>query len=94
MVLNDGRALLVYNPTHHGKNGWNGRGDLAVAISSDGIHWRKVLTLEYEPGAEFSYPAVIQTSDGLVHVLYTWKRLRIRHVVIDPVRLPKDKYRG
>lgn len=88
VMLTDGRALLVYNPTRHGKNWWNGRGDLAVAISSDGTHWRKVLTLEHEPGAEFSYPAVIQTRDGLVHVLYTWKRLRIRHVVIDPARFP------
>ena len=42
--------------------------------------------LESEPG-EYSYPAVIQTSDGLVHVTYTWKRQRIKHVVIDPSRL-------
>ena len=30
---------------------------------------------------------VIQAADGLVHVTYTWKRLRIKHVVIDPGRL-------
>jgi predicted neuraminidase len=34
-------------------------------------------------GPEFSYPAVIQSRDGLAHVTYIWKRLRIRHVVID-----------
>ena len=85
--LRDGRALLVYNPTTHGKNWWNGRGTLAVALSSDGVHWKRVLTLEHTPGAEFSYPAVIQTRDGLVHIVYTWKRLRIRHVVLDPRRL-------
>jgi predicted neuraminidase len=45
-----------------------------------------VLALESEPG-EYSYPAVIQSSDGLVHVTYTWRRERIRHVVIDPARL-------
>ena len=42
--------------------------------------------LESEPG-EYSYPAVIQTADGLVHITYTWQRTRIRHMVIDPARL-------
>jgi len=37
--------------------------------------------LESEPG-EYSYPAVIQTRDGKVHVTYTWKRKLLRHVVL------------
>jgi predicted neuraminidase len=86
-MLRDGRALLVYNPASAGKDWWNGRGTLAVALSDDGVHWRRVLTLEHSPKDEFSYPAVIQTHDGLVHVSYTWKRQRIKHVVIDPKRL-------
>ena len=45
-----------------------------------------VITREDQPG-EYSYPAIIQTSDGRVHVTYTWKRQRIRHVVIDPQKL-------
>ena len=87
MVLADGRACLVYNPTTHGKDWWDGRGTLAVAVSADGEHWKRVLTLERSPGAEFSYPAIIQAHDGLIHITYTWKRLRIAHVVIDPTRL-------
>lgn len=87
VVLADGRSLVVYNPTAHGAQWWDGRSQLAVAISNDGEHWRKVLDLESTPGAEFSYPSVIQTSDGLVHVVYTWKRRRIKHVVIDPQKL-------
>jgi predicted neuraminidase len=81
VTLRDGRHLLVYNPTSRG------RSPLAVAISSDGKSWKDVLTLENQPGKEFSYPAVIQTSDGLAHITYTWKRERIRHVVVDPSRL-------
>jgi predicted neuraminidase len=34
-----------------------------------------------------SYPAVIQAGDGKVHVTYTWRRERIRHMVIDPAGL-------
>ncbi len=48
--------------------------------------WEAALVLESEPG-EYSYPAVIQAADGKVHVTYTWKRQRVRHVVIDPARL-------
>ncbi|HEX7801585.1 MAG TPA: sialidase family protein [Pseudoxanthomonas sp.] len=84
VMLRDGRALLVYNPTQAGKNWWEGRGVLAVALSDDGLRWRRALTLEDSPKDEFSYPAVIQTRDGLVHVSYTWKRQRIKHVVLDP----------
>lgn len=87
VMLADGRACLVYNPTTHGKDWWDGRGTLAVAVSADGEHWKQVLTLEHRPGAEFSYPAVIQATDGRVHVTYTWKRLRIAHLVLDPGRL-------
>lgn len=77
VALHDGRALLVYNPAT------SGRTPLAVAISSDGKVWRQVIVLEDEPG-EFSYPAVIQAKNGLVHITYTWNRLRIKHAVIDP----------
>jgi len=81
VTLRDGRHLLVYNPTERG------RSPLAVAISRDGKSWQNVLVLEDEPKAEFSYPAVIQTSDGLVHITYTWKRQRIKHAVLDPSEL-------
>jgi predicted neuraminidase len=78
--LADGRFLLVYNPITQGRN------KLALAISTDGINWRSVAILEDSSG-EYSYPAQIQTRDGLVHITYTWKRERIKHVVVDPSRL-------
>lgn len=80
VMLKDGRALLVYNHTSRG------RSPLNIAISSDGKRWKAALVLEDEPG-EYSYPAVIQSSDGLVHITYTWKRTRIKHLVIDPQKL-------
>ena len=80
MTLADGRFLLVYNHTP------KGRTPLNVALSKDGIDWKPALVLENEPG-EFSYPAVIQARDGLVHITYTWQRQRIRHVVVDPAKL-------
>ncbi len=80
LTLKDGRQLIVYN--HAAK----GRSPLNVALSQDGTHWQAGLVLENKPG-EYSYPAVIQTADGLVHVTYTWKRERVRHVVIDPEKM-------
>lgn len=78
--LTDGRFLLVYNPTQ------DGRHRLAVAVSDNGQTWRQTLMLEDAPG-EYSYPAVIQDRNNLVHVTYTWRRERIRHVVLDPTRI-------
>jgi predicted neuraminidase len=87
LTLSDGRHLLVYNHTNQLPDGKNGpRSPLNVAISSDGKNWQGVLVLENQPG-EFSYPAIIQTKDGLVHITYTWKRRHIRHVVVDPAKL-------
>jgi predicted neuraminidase len=75
--LADGRFLLVYNPTARGRD------RLEVAVSADGTAWRRGVVLEDSPG-EYSYPAMIQARDGRVHVTYTWKRERIKHVVLDP----------
>ncbi len=86
VTLRDGRQLLVYNHTLRGGPNPRGREMLNVAISTDGQDWKAALVLENEPG-EFSYPAVIQAADGLVHITYTWQRRRIRHVVLDPAKL-------
>jgi predicted neuraminidase len=78
--LADGRFLLVDNPTTRG------RSPLEVAVSADGASWRRALLLEDSPG-EYSYPAAIQARDGRVHVTYTWKRERIKHVALDPAAI-------
>jgi len=78
--LRDGRFLLVYNPTAQGRE------KLGLVVSADGKTWRDAVLMENAPG-EYSYPAQIQTADGLVHITYTWNRKRIRHIVIDPERI-------
>lgn len=80
VTLKDGTQLLVYNHTVAGRTPLN------VAVSRTGKEWLAALELENAPG-EYSYPAVIQSGNGLVHITYTWKRVRIKHVVIDPQKL-------
>ena len=89
VTLKDGRQLLVYNHNTRNKTKNKGRSPLNVAVSPDGETWQAALVLEDDPAAPngFAYPAVIQTRDGFVHITYTWKRERIKHVVIDPNHL-------
>ena len=94
VTLADGRHLLIYNHVGPDKNGWGPRSMLNLAISEDGKTWKRVAVLEDEreetkgeKTAEFSYPAIIQAADGLVHMTYTWKRQRIKHVVVDPKKI-------
>jgi predicted neuraminidase len=88
VTLIDGRFLLVYNHIDLSKKEGK-RNKLNLAISGDGINWNAVTMLEYDEDIknEYSYPAVIQTTDGLVHITYTWRRELIRHVVIDPAKI-------
>jgi len=83
VTLSNGTQLLVYNPI-----GYDGvvskRHQLNVAASADGSHWHDIFVLENgKAGDEYSYPAIIQTEDGLVHITYTWKRLNIKHVILN-----------
>jgi predicted neuraminidase len=86
VTLKDGRHLVIYNHLDKGRNYLN------AAISDDGLDWEAAFLLEYEKqGSEYSYPAVIQTNDGLVHITYTWNRKQIKHVVIDPRKIISRK---
>ena len=86
-TLEDGRFLIVYNHVGKEPNQWGGkRSPLNVAVSNDGEIWDAALVLEDEQG-EFSYPSVIQAHDGNVHIVYTWKRKRVKHVLVDPSQL-------
>jgi hypothetical protein len=87
VTLADGRFVLVYNPTVR-SDPVKGRTPLNIAVSKDGEHWMDVLTLDNALDGQFSYPAVIQSREGLVHITYTWKRKNIKYVVLDPRSVP------
>ncbi len=86
--LKDGRQLVVYNHLA------NGRNILNVAISDNGKEWKAAVLLEKDENrnSEFSYPAVIQSNDGLVHITYTWNRKLIKHIIIDPSRITAKSF--
>jgi predicted neuraminidase len=76
--LQDGRLLLAFN------DAVNSRENLRLAMSNDqGQTWRRVATLAEEPGADFSYPFLMEMRSGDVQLVYTWKRAAIRHVAFN-----------
>lgn len=86
--LDDGRCILVYNPSTRGRN------PLSLAVShDDGATWTEFLEVdrlaEGERG-ELSYPAIIQAQDGDIHITYTWKRQRIIHAVVALEDIPAE----
>jgi predicted neuraminidase len=73
--LPDGRFVLAYNPSSSDRHA------IALSTTRDGVTWSVPTIIEEGPG-EYSYPAIITTNDGLVHMTYTWRREKIRHVIV------------
>ncbi len=66
---------------------WGPRTPLCLAVSQDeGQTWEDRVTLEDEPG-EFSYPSIIQSADGAIHVIYTHNRTRMKYVRLEEKEL-------
>jgi predicted neuraminidase len=76
----DGTFYLMYNHTKLGRSPLN-----LARSRDDGKTWKIVATPEDALG-EYSYPAIIQTSDGKLHTVYTWNRRHIKHLVYDPAK--------
>ena len=65
--LKNGHWILVHNDTASGRN------KLAVSLSTDeGRSWTASRHLEDQPEGSFHYPCVIQTSDGMIHSVYSY----------------------
>ncbi|MEX2114288.1 MAG: exo-alpha-sialidase [Pirellulales bacterium] len=72
--LANGHLLLIFNDSQ------TDRTPLSICRSQDeGRTWEKPLHLESNPG-EYSYPSIIQSADGRIHVTYTFRRYAIKHV--------------
>ena len=82
-VLSSGNLAIVYNPTNGPRN------PLRIAISKDGgKSWpyyrnledhNKIASLPSEETIEYSYPSLLQSSDGYIHVSYTYNRDTIKY---------------
>lgn len=95
VTLKDGRHVLVYNHVlPPGDLAKGARTPLNVSVSKDGKNWYAALILEDAPISQYSYPAVIQTADGMLHFIYTWRREKIKHVVVDPSKLKLKKIKN
>jgi len=77
--LKNGGFLMVYNPLASGEAWWEGRSKLYLAYSNDAEHWQDVLQLENKEEGEFSYPAIMQTKNGEIHITYTYDREKIKY---------------
>jgi len=74
--LENGHLLLAFNNSHRA------RSPLSLALSTDeGQSWEVMCNLEEDSG-EYSYPAIIQARDKEVHIVYTYRREAIKHVVV------------
>jgi len=83
--LQSGELLLAANLST------NSRSPLHLALSEDdGTTWPVRLIVAHDPAQEFSYPQLLPGSDGLCHLLYTWRRERIRHLVFDAEWVRKE----
>ncbi|MCF8145060.1 MAG: exo-alpha-sialidase [Deltaproteobacteria bacterium] len=78
LLLSDQRILLAFNDSTVNRE------NLRLAVSDDqGRRWTRIATLDSAPKGEFSYPYMIRTQDGRIHLVYTWNRKRIRHIVLN-----------
>ncbi len=79
-VLISGNVAIVFNPTTSARN------PIRVALSKDGGRtWPHYKDLEYhsmhvlDSSVEYSYPSILQSPDGYIHVSYTYNRETIKY---------------
>ena len=69
-VLKNGHWVMAYNDTENNRNSW------AVSLSTDeGKTWQWTRHIGQSPdrSESYSYPSMIQTSDGKIHLSYSYR---------------------
>ena len=81
--------LLVYNHSETARN------ILSLAVSvRDQAKWTRIYDLEHsEDGKEymFSYPSILRDNGGWTHIVYTYNRKYIKHVMFNDAWLSKAR---
>jgi predicted neuraminidase len=76
--LSGNRILMAFNDSK------NNRENLSLAVSSaERPDWKHLYTLEHEKDGEFSYPYMINGNSGMIHMVYTFNRDRIKHIAFN-----------
>ena len=76
--LPQGRLLVTFNDAT-----W-GRSNLSLALSDDeGRSWKRIAILENDNEKSFSYPYMMQASDGVIHVTYSWDGRKVKEVTFN-----------
>jgi predicted neuraminidase len=93
----DSGDLALQGASQHGTAFWGApRAPMTLAISYDGgVTWPVMRNLEVGDGycmtnnsadkrnREFSYPSIVQSADGKLHIAYTYFRQNIKYVRVD-----------
>jgi predicted neuraminidase len=93
----DSGELRDQKASPHGTAFWGApRAPMSLAISEDGGKtWRRRRNLEIGDGycmtnnsadqrnREYSYPSIVQSGDGALHIAFTWFRQKIKYVCVD-----------
>ena len=75
--LASGRIALAFNDSPAS------RSPLTIALSEDEGETFPIRCDVETDDAEFSYPSLIQARDGLLHIVYTYRRTHIAHIGCD-----------
>ncbi|MEV4798370.1 sialidase family protein [Nonomuraea sp. NPDC049421] len=78
LKLANAKLVLAYNPwVEH-------RSPMRLSLSPDkGRTWEHTVDVEAQSGPQFTYPVLTQSADGFIHLVYSYNRNNIRHVVFN-----------
>lgn len=76
--LSNGSVLMAFNDSKENRE------NMTLAVSPDGISpWRRICVLDQVASEYFAYPFLNQSSDGVIHLVYSWKMKKVRHVAFN-----------